>query len=80
MLPLVPMKFSSITELDLRINRLTGMPEAVWDLKQLTILRISNNTIGKISDRIEELIELKELEAHDARLTEVSPKLGIFDI
>lgn len=73
---LAPWDVSTITELDLRINQLTGIPDAVWGLKRLTILRISNNPIGKISDRIEELTELRELESHDASLTQVSPKLG----
>jgi len=54
-------KYKYLQELHLKNMRLKEIPQAVWNLNNLTVLDVSNNKLTAISERLGELLYLERL-------------------
>lgn len=57
-------------------NRLTAVPETVWELTSLRTLHLSVNRISSISPRIRALRELHTLDLGHNELTDIPEAIG----
>lgn len=64
-------KFPSLTELDLRGNRLTALPDEFRSLEELKVLDLSQNKFEGLPAFIYESTKLKTLYARDNKITDV---------
>jgi len=55
------LKYTYLQELHLKSMRLKEIPQAVWSLRNLTVLDVSNNKLTVISDSLGELLNLERL-------------------
>ena len=61
--------FVNLRKLDLSYRDLTTIPDEVWELTQLTNLRINNNNICEISPKIKNLTKLEQFECQSNNIT-----------
>lgn len=64
-------KFPSLTELDLRANRLTSLPDECRSLEELKVLDLSQNKFEGLPAFIYGSTKLKRLYARDNKITDV---------
>src|SRR5262245_49381577 len=73
---------SGATELDLSHNyskdeeKLTELPDALWQLTQLTELNLSDNQLTTLPESLGQLTELTELDLSNNQLTTLPESLG----
>jgi len=60
----------------LRINDLTYIPDAVWQLGELEVLSLSGNDLTELPSEIEMLTKLRELDLGGNSLRELPPEIG----
>ncbi|TMW66370.1 hypothetical protein Poli38472_004135 [Pythium oligandrum] len=77
MLPPQINKLQYLTSLKLRHNQLVEIPEELFELTKLTSLDLSNNRIeGDISERLSDLVNLRELALEGNKITGLPDSLG----
>ncbi|MDO9522118.1 MAG: COR domain-containing protein [Methanocorpusculum sp.] len=68
--------FPNITDLDLRNNHLSSIPESIGKLTKLRKLDLRENTLTCIPDSIGTLTQLKEIYLSKNQISRISPALG----